>query len=123
MAIKTYIGDAGGIARQVKKLYAGDANGIARELKALYVGDASGIARKIFQKAPLYRLGKDWWEADTSAITTNSSGIIDSSPTIALPLHMVLGNLSLWAVSCQENLHIPQTAQNGCSTCLHCQRQ
>ncbi len=79
MAIKTYIGDAGGIARQVKKLYAGDANGIARELKALYVGDASGIARKIFQKAPLYRLGKDWWEADTSAITTNSSGIIDSS--------------------------------------------
>lgn len=50
MALKTFIGDAGGIARKIKKLYAGDASGIARELKSLYIGDASGIARKIYEK-------------------------------------------------------------------------
>lgn len=77
MAVKLYVGDAGGIARQVKKLYVGDANGVAREVKTLYAGDGGGAARKVYEKAPpapLYQLGKDWWEASVPNTSASSEG-------------------------------------------------
>lgn len=61
MAIKTYIGDSEGVAREIKKLYYGDENGIARELSGLYSGDTSGTARRIFNSTPRFT---DWVKAN-----------------------------------------------------------
>ena len=67
MAVKLYVGDAGGIARRVKKLYVGDASGVAREVKTLYVGDGGGVARKVFDasgSAPAGRLPAGYTEVE-----------------------------------------------------------
>lgn len=86
MAVKLYAGDAGGIARQVKKLYVGDANGIAREVKELYVGDASGTARKVFEKsgaAPAGQLPAGYTEVEY--IQNGTSSTTSYMPYIQMP--------------------------------------
>ena len=60
MAVKTYLPDSSGIAREIKKLYIGDANNIAREIKLLYAGDANNKARLIFQKKPEIVFNGQW---------------------------------------------------------------
>lgn len=86
MAIKLYVGDSGGIARQVKKLYVGDVNGIAREVKTLYAGDSSGTARKVFEKsgaAPAGQLPAGYTKVEY--IQNGTSGTTSYMPYIQMP--------------------------------------
>lgn len=86
MSVKLYIGDASGIARQVKKLYVGDTNGIARGVKALYIGDSAGTARKVFGEfgtAPADQLPAGYTKVEyiQNGTTSNSAGM----PYIQMP--------------------------------------
>ena len=86
MAVKLYVGDAGGIARQVKKLYVGDASGVAREVKTLYAGDGGGAARKVFDasgSAPAGRLPAGYTEVEY--VQNGTSGTTSRMPYIQMP--------------------------------------
>ena len=90
MAVKLYVGDAGGIARQVKKLYVGDANGVAREVKTLYVGDGGEVARKVFEasgSAPAGRLPAGYTEVEYAQNGTGSTPSL--LPYIQMPAKTV----------------------------------
>lgn len=83
MAAKTYIGDSGGIAREIKKLYVGDANGVAREVTALYAGDSNGVARRVFEVGPAGRLPAGYTEVEY--IQNGTSATQGYIPYIKMP--------------------------------------
>ena len=96
MAVKLYVGDAGGIARQVKKLYVGDANGVAREVKTLYAGDGGGAARKVFEasgSAPAGRLPAGYTEVEY--VQNGTSGTTSRMPYIQMPAKSTATKFSL----------------------------
>lgn len=96
MAVKLYVGDAGGIARQVKKLYVGDANGVAREVKTLYAGDGGGAARKVLEasgSAPAGRLPAGYTEVEY--VQNGTSGTTSRMPYIQMPAKSTATKFSL----------------------------
>lgn len=86
MAVKLYVGDSGGVARQIKKLYVGDANDIAREVKTLYAGDAGGAARKVFEKTGSAQTGSlPAGYTKVEYVQNGTSGTTSSMPYIQMP--------------------------------------
>lgn len=103
MAVKLYVGDSGGIARQIKKLYVGDANGIAREVKTLYAGDAGGTARKVFEKtgsAPTGSLPTGYTKVEY--VQNGTSGTTASMPYIQMPNRLTASKFAIKFSSEQE---------------------